>query len=116
MQRTEYQRKPKRKTKKQVAEERDSRLIVAWRSQGRCEARLPTVCLGRASEYHHRVLRSQKRDERPENILHLCGPGGCHHWAHHNVARAGELGLLLKSWQDPKTTPIVRVDGSEVWL
>ncbi|HEX6968931.1 MAG TPA: hypothetical protein VF174_09015 [Micromonosporaceae bacterium] len=30
----------------------------------------------------------------------------CHDWTHAHVAEARDLGLILKSWQNPATTPM----------
>lgn len=107
----EYQRKPKRQTRQKVAQNRDARIVVAMRSQGVCEARLPTVCEGRATNYHHRDPRGMggtKAADTPENLVHLCGSGttGCHGWIESHRDRAKELKLLLVMGEDPAKTPV----------
>jgi hypothetical protein len=91
-----------RRAKSKAAQTRDSKLVVLARSQGDCEVRIPGVCLGRATNYHHR-LRREFGDERPENYIHLCGSGttGCHGWIEHNRTESYEKGWLVKSTGDP---------------
>lgn len=77
--------------------EGQGRAVVAERSQGRCEAAIPGVCLGRAQNVHHRRNRSQGGTWSPDNLLHLCGSGttGCHGWIGREPASASLLGLTL---------------------
>lgn len=50
--------------------------LVYGRSDGRCEAWIPGVCIGMAREWHHRLNRSQGGRWDASNGLHLCKP--CH--------------------------------------
>ena len=61
---------------------------------------------------HHRVMRSQGGRNTIENLVLVCGSGitGCHGWAHHNRTDALAERLLVRSFDDPATTP-VRVYG-----
>lgn len=81
------------------------RAAVAARSQGRCEASIPGLCVGRASNVHHRRNRSQGGTWCPDNLLHLCGSGttGCHGWVTHNPTGATHYGLALQRHQDDGT-------------
>lgn len=60
----------------------------------------------RGIEYslHHRKRRSQGGDNRPSNLVALCGHGtsGCHGAVHSEIARARLVGLLLRSDEDPE--------------
>lgn len=57
-----------------------ARRFVYARSGGQCEVRILGVCLGRATNWHHRINRSQGGLWLPSNGLHVCGSGthGCH--------------------------------------
>ena len=80
-----------------------ARRAVAARSGGVCEA----CGAAAASHVHHRKLRSQGGDNSPENLLHLCaGPGGCHGRIHASPLRSYELGLLVRSTDDPATVAV----------
>lgn len=108
LQRGEYQRKPKRQTRQEVKQASEARISVAMRSRGVCEARIPGVCLGRATNYHHRLPRGQGGTDTPACLMHLCGSGttGCHGWVEHNRALSYELGLLVRMGQDPAKNPV----------
>ena len=54
---------------------------------------------------HHRKLRSQGGDNSPENLIDVCLE--CHEWIHRNPEISYELGLLVKSWQDPAEVEII---------
>jgi hypothetical protein len=48
---------------------------LAARSGGICEAVHNGVrCRSLARDPHHKIERSEKRDDRLDNLLHLCGP------------------------------------------
>lgn len=48
---------------------------------------------------HHRKRRSQGGDDSPVNVIGL--PDYLHQWVHDNPEKAYELGLLVKSHDDP---------------
>lgn len=79
------------------------RKALVARSGGVCEAALPG-CLGTATDPCHRVGRAQGGAHTLENLWHGCRM--CHDWTHAHVAEARDLGLILKSWQNPATTPM----------
>jgi len=76
--------------------------IVARRSGGRCEPRLPG-CAGERVQTHHRVNRSQGTNNQPANLIGVCVH--CHQWIGAHSALAGALGLHLREDQDPTTEP-----------
>ena len=78
---------------------------VMARSGGRCEARIPGVCQGRATNLHHRRLRSQGGLNTASNILALCGTGstGCHGHIHARPEWARERGFLLSAYHDERS-------------
>lgn len=83
--------------------EQRARLIVYGRSGGVCEVQV--VCAGtRATEWHHRVNRSQAGEWWPSNGLHACHP--CHAWITHHPRAAEPLGLHLHPSADPRTVPV----------
>jgi len=79
--------------------ERKARRIVYARSNGVCEQ----CGRQRATDYQHRVNRSQGGKWSPSNALHLCHP--CHMWIHANPNDANTFGLYLRSWQNPAAEP-----------
>lgn len=68
---------------------------VLDRADHRCEARIEGVCLGRARDAHHLVLRSQGGPDEPWNLASLCRP--CHEHVHQNPAWSYEHGWLRRS-------------------
>lgn len=56
-------------------------------------------CGRNATEAHHRRRRSQGGGETLENLICLCNQH--HHWVHHNIAEAREMGLLVMQGDDP---------------
>lgn len=64
----------------------------------------------RGIEYsiHHRKRRSQGGDNRPSNLVALCGHGtsGCHGDVHRLVAAATKAGLLVPRDVDPEAVPL----------
>lgn len=80
-------------------DERDARAVVRARAAGLCEGcqRAP------ATDYAHRVGRAQGGPWCPANALHLCRP--CHGWCHANPAEARTFGWLLRSTDNPLTSP-----------
>lgn len=68
---------------------------------------------------HHRRNRGAggSRDpltNHPSNLILTCGDAltGCHGWIGRFPRSACVVGLSLKSWQDPTTSPLRRLDGS----
>lgn len=63
-----------------------------------CELAIPGVCLGRATNRHHRKLRIQGGTDDRDNTLDLCGSGtiGCHGYVHHHPAESYERGWLIR--------------------
>jgi len=53
---------------------------------------------------HHRKRRSQGGDDSPANVINI--PDVLHEWIHRNPEEAYELGLLVKSWQEPSEVEI----------
>lgn len=74
------------------------RPLVAARSRGRCEGRVPGVCTGRAEHVHHVKLRGQGGGNELGNLRHLCN--ACHRWVHANIKKARARGLLPPSAKD----------------
>jgi hypothetical protein len=72
--------------------------IVRQRSGGRCEGRIPSICIGRAAEVHHVKSRARGGDHDPSNLKDLCTP--CHRFVTENLRSATEMGLLKHSWED----------------
>ena len=91
---SQQRRKPRQSSKvKKFAEELEKmRPLVAARSRGRCEGRVPGVCTGQAEHVHHIKLRSAGGDNTLANLKALCHP--CHTWTHANPAKARAVGLL----------------------
>lgn len=75
-----------------------SRKIVAVRSGGNCEFRVPGVCKGQAHHFHHRKFRRSK-DHRPENLAHICF--ACHDYAHANRVLAYQRGWIVHQVDNP---------------
>jgi len=90
------------------ADERRARAIVAERSGGTCEVRIPRVCLGRATNFQHRKNRSQGGEYSAANGLHVCGSGttGCHGYIHAHPAESYAEGWSVRSGQDPGREPV----------
>jgi 5-methylcytosine-specific restriction endonuclease McrA len=72
---------------------RQARAFVRSRADGRCEARVDAVCLGRGDAAHHIVPRSRGGSDDPANLLWICN-AGCHAWIHANPEQAKARGLL----------------------
>jgi hypothetical protein len=53
---------------------------------------------------HHRKRRSQGGDDSPVNVINI--PDSMHQWIHDNPEKAYELGLLVKSHDDPSEVEI----------
>lgn len=78
----------------------------------KCGRHVPT---GRGS-VHHRLPRSRGGPDSMANLALLCGhatePGTCHLFVESYRLNAYAIGWLLKSGQDPATTPVRRSDGT----
>lgn len=65
---------------------------------------------------HHRLPRSRGGTEAMANLALLCGhatePGTCHRFVENHRLAAYAIGWLLKSGQDPATSPVRRSDGT----
>lgn len=86
-----------------VVSERRGRDMVRARSGGVCEVQVR--CRGaRATEWHHRVNRSQGGTWCPSNGLHACS--ACHGWITDHPGTAGGLGLHVLPGVDPATVPV----------
>jgi hypothetical protein len=92
-----------------------ARRLVYERSGGLCEIAIRGVCLGRATNWHHR--RRPGRIWVPSNGLHLCGSGttGCHGWVTEHPQLSYPMGWALHSWQDPLWEPAV-IRGRSCYL
>lgn len=88
-----------------------TRRLVLLRDAGRC------VWCGRPwgsrLDLHHRLLRSHGTDNRPSNLLSLCGSGttGCHGAVHHNREKARTRGHVVAPWDTPALVPVLTWRG-----
>jgi hypothetical protein len=95
-------RKAKRQGNEFSAEFDRVRPLVHARSRGRCEARIPGVCTGKATHVHHRKLRGLGGgggSNELSNLIDLCLT--CHAFVHENPAWAKRVGLIVSGWDDP---------------
>lgn len=69
--------------------------LVRQRSGGWCEAKVHTVCAGRATENHHVGKRSVWPElvTNVDNVIAVCR--WCHGWIDDNQAEAERLGLHM---------------------
>lgn len=84
------------------AAERAGRRALWRRSKGICEIQIPGICVGQATEWHHRRNRSQQGLWLPCNGLHLCWR--CHGAVTNtngNRAEYEHLGWIVPGWRDP---------------
>jgi len=105
---TERERLARRRPVQTPEERRARRLVRARAADGRCEGCRQWL----ASDYAHRIARSQGGIWSPSNALALCSdlttpPGvqGCHSWTHANPEKARDLGWMLRRSDDPLTAP-----------
>lgn len=58
---------------------------------------------------HHRLRRSQGLDNRPCNLISVCGNGtqGCHSDIHHSVGDAMVAGWLVRGTGRPESIPVL---------
>lgn len=64
-----------------------------------CELAIPGVCLGRATNRHHKLLRKHGGTDDRSNTLDLCGFGnttGCHGAVHQNPEESYRRGWLIR--------------------
>lgn len=101
--------------------QKTARRLVRERSGGDCEVRIAGVCLGRATNWHHRRNRSRGGLWLPSNGLDVCGSGttGCHGAltntnGYADVFRAA--GWLVRGYQDPAGVAVAIVGRGSVWL
>lgn len=69
---------------------------IVWERDRRSCVRCGVNLQSRAGSVHHRRL-GNREDNRPSNLILLCGSGVtyCHGWAHHERTAAGGLGLIV---------------------
>lgn len=108
LKRTRMKRKPPRNGR--VPD--DVRATVMLRNGGRCEIGFPTVCTGRAEEFHHRQSRGASRN--PHTVQNGCAAcHACHHYLTFVSPRAGrDCGAVVSRHYtgDPGLVPM-RVPG-----
>ena len=87
----------------------EARRLVEERAQGWCEVRLPEVCQGRATNWHHRQNRSQGGRWLASNGIALCGSGttGCHGWITEHPSAARENGWAVGASDLPALVPVL---------
>jgi hypothetical protein len=74
---------------------------------------------GRHWSLNHRKLKSQGVDNRPCNLIAVCGDGaftGCHAALHASPAKAYLGGWLLRSTDDPAAVPVIHFIHGHVRL
>lgn len=81
------------KTTRAKGRARPDEPLATW-----CELAIPGVCLGRATNRHHKLLRKHGGGDERENTLDLCGSGttGCHGHVHANPAESYARGWLIR--------------------
>ena len=68
--------------------------VVFLQENPMCQAHLPGICTGQATEVHHKAGRIGRL---LLDILHWLGVcHACHHWIENNRAEAMELGFSIK--------------------
>lgn len=88
--------------------------IVHERSDYICEAMIREAgCTWKATDIHHRKLRSQGGEHTTVNCVFICRE--CHHYIHMHPAISYYNGWLVKSSHDPAKAPFKR-RGSFVQL
>lgn len=88
-------RRVSRKKARQGVQWRRVRRTVMIRSEGRCEARIPSVCTGTAEHVHHLRLQSQGGADEEANLLASCW--ACHAHIHANPAWSAEHGFIWRA-------------------
>jgi hypothetical protein len=100
-----------------------ARNTVRIRDEGHC---LRCGAAG-ARELHHRRRRGVGEDPHLVcNLITLCGPNGCHAWAHAHPEDARRLGYIISSYGDeePFRVPlhsfigviVLSCDGGRDWV
>ncbi|HEX7355273.1 MAG TPA: HNH endonuclease signature motif containing protein [Mycobacteriales bacterium] len=84
---------------------RKARKDALERGGYRCEAALPG-CSCRPEHAHHRKMRSQGGPDEAANLLMVCW--SCHRSIHADPERSYERGFLVRSFDDPRRTPVRR--------
>jgi len=88
----------KPKSAKRRAADRRRRRVVADLLATRgvwCQARVPGVCSGRATDAHEVISRARGGDPTDaDNIRLICR--ACHDWVHDHPVEATELGLSAR--------------------
>lgn len=81
------------------------RAIVWERDEAAC-VRCGVNLMSREGSFHHRRL-GKRSDNRPSNLILLCGSGTtyCHGWVHHNRAAAFDAGWIV-SRHGPETNTL----------
>ena len=93
----------------------ERRAEVYRRCGGLCEG-----CGGalRGFDAHHRKLRSRGGTDEMDNVVAL--HRSCHEWVHANPHAATDLGLMVRSTDDPAQIPLrlygITSRANEVWL
>lgn len=113
--RTPKDRQPGKAKRRKPADgmsEATARRLVYKRSGGACEVRIAGVCLGRATNWHHRQNRSQSGQWLPSVGLHVCGSGttGCHGALTNTNGHRTEYernGWIVRSHQNPAAVPVL---------
>lgn len=91
-------------------DERGTREACKNRSGGVCEFCMTT----RATEMHHRKSRGVGGEWHPANILHLCS--GCHAYITHHPEWSYQLGLMVRSYDDPAEIAVTQFNGTPLYL
>lgn len=98
----------RRKTKNRIPEE--IKEAIRERSDYICEAMIPEAgCEWKATDMHHRQMRSQGGQHEVVNLVHICR--ACHRYTHLHPAISYTAGFLVKSHGNPATTPVKRRGG-----
>ena len=95
------------RSQRKIAEDAEYGLARAayLRIHSRCQIRWDRDCRGEATEVHHRINRSQRRDliADPANFCAACR--SCHALAGSHVYEAQDRGISGQSWQNPTDLP-----------
>ena len=96
---------------------KEVRKLVWKRSKGYCE-KCGLSINGVDWAFHHRKLKSQGGKDSVSNGLAL--HNSCHNIAknsvHQNPKEADEKGYIVKSWESPDKKPLLRPNGTWVYL
>lgn len=102
-------RESRPRTLKRAPMSDEVRAALAARAGGRCEC-CGTPLPGGDFHAHHRKLRKRGGTDDLTNLVALTP---AHHgWVHDHPAAATALGLMVASWDDPATTPVMRGERS----